>query len=338
MSVSLLACMKDEGPFILEWLSHHMAIGFDDIAITSNDCTDGTDKLLNLLSKAGVIEHYPVEVNPELGAAITGYRHVFPMDIIQKAEWVAVIDCDEFINPHIGSGRMNELLALYEDVDILCMNWKCFGDDGAEDWDGAKPVTESFLYGSTSNDRRSRAIKSITHHPKKFKRLNCHRPDGFPNKKPIIYANAAGARFEYLRRRDGPKVKVFRSFPKRKISHQDVQVNHYIVKNLPAFILKTVRGASFSNSRYSFERFYCRYSTFMLERDESILRFKPARDEIRKSLESIPGVKALSDEMVRNYQKKMQFARTLIAQHEHDLPESFDKIIDTINADETLGS
>ena len=41
--------MKNEGPFILEWVAHNLAIGADEIAIFSNDCTDGSDALLDRL-------------------------------------------------------------------------------------------------------------------------------------------------------------------------------------------------------------------------------------------------------------------------------------------------
>jgi hypothetical protein len=41
--------MKNEGPFILEWLAWHRAIGVQDFLIYTNDCTDGTDTFLMLL-------------------------------------------------------------------------------------------------------------------------------------------------------------------------------------------------------------------------------------------------------------------------------------------------
>src|SRR5699024_4672828 len=42
----LMCSMRDEGPFALEFVAHHRAIGFDRIFIASNDCRDGTDLLL----------------------------------------------------------------------------------------------------------------------------------------------------------------------------------------------------------------------------------------------------------------------------------------------------
>ena len=48
----IITTMKNEGPFILEWLAYHRAIGVDDFLIYTNDCTDGTDTMLDLLESA----------------------------------------------------------------------------------------------------------------------------------------------------------------------------------------------------------------------------------------------------------------------------------------------
>ena len=37
----IVTCMKNEGPFILEWLAYHRMIGVDDFLIYTNDCDDG---------------------------------------------------------------------------------------------------------------------------------------------------------------------------------------------------------------------------------------------------------------------------------------------------------
>ena len=41
----------------MEWIAHHNVIGFSDIVILSNDCEDGSDEMLDHLSKAGEIIH-----------------------------------------------------------------------------------------------------------------------------------------------------------------------------------------------------------------------------------------------------------------------------------------
>ena len=42
----IVTCMKNEGPFILEWIAYHRMIGVDDFLVYTNDCDDGTDSLV----------------------------------------------------------------------------------------------------------------------------------------------------------------------------------------------------------------------------------------------------------------------------------------------------
>ncbi len=53
----IVTTMKNEGPFILEWIAYHRAIGVDDFLVYTNDCTDGTDDMLKLLDQHGIVQH-----------------------------------------------------------------------------------------------------------------------------------------------------------------------------------------------------------------------------------------------------------------------------------------
>lgn len=52
-----VACMRDEALFVVEWVAHHLAAGFDRIIVYTNDCSDGTDKLLEAMSRFMPVEH-----------------------------------------------------------------------------------------------------------------------------------------------------------------------------------------------------------------------------------------------------------------------------------------
>ncbi len=51
--VLIVTTMKDEGPFILEWLAYHRSIGVTDFLVYTNDCSDGTDEMFDLLQEKG---------------------------------------------------------------------------------------------------------------------------------------------------------------------------------------------------------------------------------------------------------------------------------------------
>ena len=52
-----ITTVKNEAAFVLEWLAHHRAVGFTDFLVFSNDCTDGTDALLDRLAELGHLTH-----------------------------------------------------------------------------------------------------------------------------------------------------------------------------------------------------------------------------------------------------------------------------------------
>ena len=124
--------MKDEGPFILEWLAWHKAIGVTDFVVFSNDCTDGTDDLLDRLDVLGHITHLP---NPASLSGSTFFQpfalgFVQSMPVFKAAEFILSIDVDEFINIHRGEGTLDDLLKSVEQFDALSMCELNHGSNG----------------------------------------------------------------------------------------------------------------------------------------------------------------------------------------------------------------
>ena len=51
MKVTAVLTVRNEGAFLLEWLAHHRAVGITDFLVFSNDCQDGTDRMLDRLQE-----------------------------------------------------------------------------------------------------------------------------------------------------------------------------------------------------------------------------------------------------------------------------------------------
>ena len=54
--------MRNEGPFIVEWVTWYRMLGFTDIVVVSNDCTDRSPELLDALARAGWLHHIRCDV------------------------------------------------------------------------------------------------------------------------------------------------------------------------------------------------------------------------------------------------------------------------------------
>ncbi|MDO9526444.1 MAG: glycosyltransferase family 2 protein, partial [Gemmobacter sp.] len=139
---AIVTTMKNEGPFILEWIAYHRAIGVQDFLVYTNDCTDGTDTMLDLLQAKGIVQH---RVNPwvpggELKPQHAALQAAESEPLIQNAGWAICMDVDEFINIKLGDGRLPTLFAAMETAlpgaNMISLTWRLFGNsdvDGYED-------------------------------------------------------------------------------------------------------------------------------------------------------------------------------------------------------------
>ncbi len=179
--VLVATCMKDEGPFILEWLAWHKAVGVTDIVVFSNDCTDGTDMLLDRLDAMGELTHLP---NP---ASVQGSKRFQPialdyvqhMPVFRAADFFLSMDVDEFINVRTGDGTLADLFAAVPAFDVLSMSEINHGSNDQQTYQRGW-VTELFPGHDTTTPGQRRArtgVKSIVRLSDRIEKVRNHRPD-----------------------------------------------------------------------------------------------------------------------------------------------------------------
>lgn len=237
----LISSVKDEGPFILEWVAHHLVLGFDRICIASNDCRDGSDRLLDALAVAGHIDHLP-NIVPQgeapQHAGYTAMREIFSLD---DTEWLMVLDADEFLTVHIGAGRVGDLTERAgPDCDIISLHAMCFSDAPEVNWTPGR-VCALFPWRLSLSHKANRAMKSLTRDPSRFKHIHNHSMAGF-NDRPdnLRVMNGDGARYNLVQ---GLTIVVqLRNAPVHESSHNLAHYNHYAVKTWDSFNLRRERG------------------------------------------------------------------------------------------------
>ena len=136
LTTTLIATARNEGPFLLEWVAYHSAIGFDRIIILSDVCADRSEVLLDALDASGAITHIP-KVSQNATAAKghrnRAYAHALTLPEVQTSDWVMVLDIDEFLNIHAGDGTVEDLLSEVADLgdtDVISPHWRIFGNAG----------------------------------------------------------------------------------------------------------------------------------------------------------------------------------------------------------------
>lgn len=263
--------VKNEGPYLLEWIAYHRVVGFDFFYIYDNESTDGSAEMLYALEKEGILKtvHWPTV--PGINIQTAAYNDALRR-FGHECEWLAVIDADEFIVPH-ADGNIKEFLKSFpEDVGAVGINWKMFGSSGHVTKTPGL-VMERFLRCSEEGYEPNHHIKSIMK-PEFTKSAKVHR---------CYLTNS--------KRYMDPALRLITDSKHSHVLHEKIQVNHYFTKSKEEWNLKRARGNGDRQkndpTKYRGEEEFYR-KELSLDVDVKILYYlKPTLKEILK-LESLP--------------------------------------------------
>jgi hypothetical protein len=237
----IVTCMKNEGPFILEWIAYHRAIGVDDFLIYTNDCDDGTDAMLDLLMKRGLVQRrdnrfHGTGVKPQHWALAASDKE----DLVRDAGWIISMDVDEFINIHVGAGRLQDLYKAVGEANMISLTWRLFGNADVHGFDD-RFLTDQFTRCAPELIRKPHqawGFKTLFRNLGIYKKMGVHRPKGL---KPdlwdkIAWVNGSGAPMPQKLIRNG-----WRSTTD-SYGYDLVTLNHYAVRSAESFLVKRDRG------------------------------------------------------------------------------------------------
>ena len=238
---AIVTTMKNEGPFILEWLAYHRAVGFDDVLVYTNDCTDGTDTMLDLLQAKGFVQHRDnafraMELRPQHAALQMAETE----PVVQDAKWVTCIDVDEYVNIKTGNGTLDALFAEVPDANMISMTWRLFGNADIHGFVDM-PITHQFTRCAPELARKPHqawGFKTLFQNIGTFKKLGVHRPKGLNPQlwESINWVNGSGNPLPKTIYRNGWRSTV------RTFGYDLVQLNHYAVRATESFLVKRDRG------------------------------------------------------------------------------------------------
>jgi len=231
--------MKDEGPYILEWVAHNKAIGADEIVVFSNNCSDGSDALLKRLHDLREIKHFDNTSDRPGSPQKRAYKRFLKAGLARDEDWVVPIDADEHINIKVGDNTFQALADAVPDAKMISMTWRLFGNAGVVAYED-RFVTEQFCRAAPEHIPRppqAWGFKTM------FKRglwdfIGVHRP-----KRPRIsrmdeahWVNGSGQPMpeRYFTGQ-------WRSM-RDSIGYDLVQINHYSLKSCESYLVKKMRG------------------------------------------------------------------------------------------------
>lgn len=328
MKALAILTVKNEGAFLLEWLAHHRAVGFDDFLVYSNDCSDGTDRMLDRLAEMGWLTHVrndgPHPQGPQWAALKAADRHPAKA----AANWVLFIDIDEFVNIHAGVRRLPDLLAALPDATAIALTWRMFGNAGVVDYVD-QPLTAQFTRCAPADLRwpwRASLIKTLFRNDGSYARLGVHRP-----RKPDPDRMAAQRWYDGAGRRLPAEFHEGRIFtPPGSAPYDLVQLNHYALGSAESYLVKADRGRA-NRDASTFDMSYWVDRNFCDIEDRSILALDSS--DLRAELLADPVLGALHRQAVLWRQARFAalmaeepwralFARLMLAPPSRPLPQA----------------
>lgn len=221
--LSFVAIVKNEGPYIVEWIEFHRRVGVNKFYIYDNESLDNLQELLKSYIKSGIVvyQYWPGK----------NMQNIVYTDAIKKykneSKYMGFIDIDEFVVPHREeylSDIVDDILSKNKCAAGLAINWRMFGSNGYE----KKPkglVIENYKYRAEDDFDANKHIKTICNPRKVMVFENPHYP---------VYNKGY-----YSIDEDGSMIKgPFNAYGKCK----RIQINHYFTKSKIEYILKALRG------------------------------------------------------------------------------------------------
>jgi hypothetical protein len=315
--VAIVTCMKNEGPFALDWIAYHRAIGIGDFLIYTNDCDDGTDALLDRLALRGAVRRLD---NPFDKAAGDRPQHAALRDAPRRApvagaDWVLPIDVDEYLAIHAGDGTFRDLLCACEGLagrapDLISITWRLFGNDGTTQF-ADRPVIAQFTRCAAEyrpKPHQAWGFKTAFRQPLAFERFGVHRPvKPLPGAEDALWLDGSG--------RPMPPDMVKRGWrsDRRCWGYGLASLNHYAVRSAESFLVKRARGRVNHVDRDQGLAYWWVMNRNEAE-DHRIRRMIPAMRAELRALKADPEVRRLHQACLSAHRRKIKALRADPAQ------------------------
>lgn len=229
---TVITTMKNEAAFLLEWVAHYKALGFDHLVICTNDCDDVTTKMVLRLQDMGLARHHPTRHWPVTSIQRSALKQARRYGEVTEAEWIYVCDADEFLVVKLGDGTVRALVAAASaEVEVISVAWRVFGPDGRRDYVDA-PVTGQFCRAGAEDMRQGIYAKSLFRGLENVQRIGIHAP--IPRAelgRPLRREMAGGIGLS-------PEINGMLAARDYRLA----QVNHYALRSRDSFLVKRDRG------------------------------------------------------------------------------------------------
>jgi hypothetical protein len=127
--------IKNETPYLPEWIEFHLMQGFDHFILYDNNSNDGLETIIEPYIKEGIVEirKYPDPLNPPAKSGPPNSKNFWIMDTCieeqrGKSKWIHFHAIDEFTFTTDGTSLV-DFLKDYEQYGGLSIEWEMFNSN-----------------------------------------------------------------------------------------------------------------------------------------------------------------------------------------------------------------
>jgi hypothetical protein len=283
-----VTCLRNEGPYVVDWIAHHLAAGFDHMLVLTHDCNDGSAELLDALSVDDRITHLPFKFTADKTVQWQALNIAKKHPLVKAADWVMFFDCDEYMNLPDGFDNLPALIATMPEAEAIAFPWRLFGAAGQEAYDTA-PVTQRFRMCAPHgmNYPLSSLFKTLFK-PTAFRQMGVHRPRNKKDQSAVWFASNGQRLTDQFAQQD----KAISLMNAVRFDNSIAYMNHYSVRSAQEFMLKAQRGLPNHMDR-KIDLSYWAERNFNVVEDTRIDRMMEVTDVVRETLLALPDVDLL---------------------------------------------
>lgn len=219
--LSVCAIMKNEAPYIIEWLEFHKIVGVERFYLYNNNSTDNTLEILHPYVESGevILHDWPATTGQQMSA----YQHSLSA-YKTESEWIAFIDMDEYLFP-TDKEDLKEVLKEFDGEPGVAVNMLYFGSSGHK----ARPEglqIEHFTKRSADDCEINKFVKSIVRPDEVIADKDPHLLMPINDKKFLVTENKEQLPWSQS----------------REVLVQKLRINHYYTRSKQEMKEKSMRG------------------------------------------------------------------------------------------------
>jgi glycosyltransferase involved in cell wall biosynthesis len=263
------AVVRNEARFLPEWLEYHSHLGVQKFFIFDNLSDDDTRTVLRPYVTEGLVEvfDWPMTFTDQpgyLSMQMGAYRRIVDM-CADDVKWIGFIDLDEFIVPQ-EEDNLVEILADYEDVGGVSLNWMMFGTSEIEKLEDDQLVIESLTKRAPIDDAANHFVKTISR-AERIRR--CKDP----------HAMLYDIGYKQVNTR---KMPMYSSMSSTVVDHR-MRINHYWTRDESYFLDRKVQYVKERGDQLALAELERRHRDFNAVEDTAIQRFvTPVKEKLAR--------------------------------------------------------